>query len=135
VLESPFGDRVEKVYDLDDDRDLSSVGLSKNEERADRIIHFVECHHAVIEKKGRAQKLSKAISQIHNTVERTTIKNIKFAIVVKEKIPRAEQGFYHWDHVTMRVTYSRSPERPVMVANGLPLYMLTPGQARGYGLV
>ena len=131
---SPFGQNIEKVYDLDDDKDLRAVGLSANQERADKIIHFVECHHAVIEYKGRSQSLTKAIAQLHSTVENVKLSNIKYAIVVKEKITRAEQGFYHCDHSTFRVTRLQSKGRPVMVGHDLPLLMLTPRQAKSYGL-
>ena len=134
ALESPFGHRVHRVYDLDDDTDLRIVGLSKNQQRADRIIHFVECHHAVVEDKGRAQPVKKGIAQLNNTIENAKLSNIKFAILVKEKIPRGEQGYYSWNHTSMRVTYKQSNWRPVTLARDLPLYMLTPRQAKSYGL-
>lgn len=134
-LDSPFGRRVERVYDLDDDRDLQTLGLSKNQERADRIIHFEECHHAVIEKKGSSQPVKKGISQLESTILNVKLPNIKFAILVKDRIPRIEQGFYHWDQSTGEVTVGHSVERPVMVAHDKPLIMLTHARARAYGLV
>lgn len=88
-----------------------------------------------MEIKGKSQPLKKAIAQVRATVEKSRTPNIKFAVIVKQKIPKAEQGFYRWNHNSMRLTYASSPERPVMVGNSLPLYLLTPGQAKSFGLV
>jgi hypothetical protein len=109
--------------------------MSKNEKRADRIVHFVECNHVVVEKKGKSRPLKDAIEQVTATVQRAKVANIKFALVVKDKIPRAEQGFYHWDRNTWAVTFAHSPGRRVIVANGLPLLMMPLHQARAYELV
>lgn len=89
----------------------------------------------VLEEKGKAQPLKTAIGQVKATVERARTPNIRYVVIVKQKIPRAEQGFYHWNHTSMRLTYASSPERPVIVANGLPLFLLTPEQAKRFGLV
>lgn len=131
----PLGEKVNRVYNLDDDNDLRIVGMSKNETRADKIVHYVACPHLVLEDKGKSQPLSKCIKQVAATVQKAKTPDIRWVVIIKQKIPRAEQGFYHWDHNSMRVSYASNPERPVIVANGLPLHMLTPGQARAYGLV
>jgi len=135
ALGSPFGKDVERVYDLDDDKDLQVLGLNKSIERADRIIHFVECHHVVIEDKGRSQPVRKAIAQLESTIERVKLTNIKSAIIVKEKIPRIEEGLFHWNHVTMQLTKGHSIQRPVTLTRDLPLFMLTPLQAKAYRLI
>jgi hypothetical protein len=129
---SPTGRRIAKLYDLDEPSVRRNLGLRDDLPRADKILHDEACNHAVIESKGRAQPLKHAIKQLASTIQQLRLPNIRYAITIKAKIPKAEEGIYFWDHRTHMVYYKLGREKPVMVAPGLPLLLFRPEEAYGW---
>ncbi len=130
---NPLSRRKDRVYDLDLKEQRRLLGLKDYLPRADRVIHLVGCDHVVIEEKGKAQPIKHAIEQLQSTLEQLTLTNLKYAVIVKEKIPRAEAGLYRWDHRGHLLLSAFPSGKPITVGDGLPVMIFTPQEAQFFG--
>ena len=107
----------DQQYDLDDDSQLQSLGLSPDVglKIADEYDHYPECKWAIVEYKSRS--LRNSVDQLEDTAEQIfkIQRAVDLVIIVAERINRAERHIFQ---KRGNMLYNKLRKTPVQIRAG-----------------